>query len=79
MASGVTSVDEKITFVYEHEDSIYIDAHEDYDEREMSELLDVLDRTFGLEPLDEDEHEPEDLGNGWTRVYLACTFREGDC
>lgn len=71
-----TSVDDLIRFVYEDEDCIYIDAHEDHDVREMSELLEVLDQTFGLELLSEDESEPEDLGGGWTRIYMACTYEE---
>ncbi|MFH8414342.1 hypothetical protein [Streptomyces collinus] len=49
----------------------YIDAKEGYRPRDMKALLEGARSHFGLEPLDEDEMEPELLEDGTIRIYLT--------
>jgi hypothetical protein len=48
----------------------HIDASPDAPPAMLAQIVSVLE-TLGLELMDDDECEPELLGNGWTRLYLT--------
>lgn len=48
----------------------HVDARPECPQADIEAVLYVL-RKFGLEPLEEDECQPELLANGQTRIYLV--------
>jgi hypothetical protein len=59
-----------VLWVDEDECDFHIDAKDGYKASDMRAALEVA-RSRGLEPLDEDECEPEILEDGTVRIYLA--------
>lgn len=69
--TGFDSSDRMISVhIDEDEEDFHIDARRGYCPSVMREMLRYLER-LGLEPLDDDECEPEILADGTVRIYCA--------
>lgn len=80
----LTSADGLISVMINHPECVYyIDARFGYAPAVMKHVLHVAD-IMGIEPMSDDEVEPEMLDDGTVRIYCASTYRsthaiEGPC